>query len=170
MAEIEALDVEIRTGVEVGEDTTIDELAEEYDAVVLAIGLSSSRALPIDGMEAGAVWLALPFLEACVAYSSGDGEEPDLGDDVIVIGGGNVAVDVARSAMRLGPKSVTMVCLESEEEMPAWDWELEEAAEEGISIRCSLGPKRILVDGDRCTGTGDEGRQVRLRRGRAIRA
>lgn len=152
VAEIEALGVEIRTGIEVGTDVTLPDLAGRHDAVVLAIGLSGSRGLPVEGMDADSVHLALPFLEACVAHASGRGPKPPLGRHVIVVGGGNVAVDVARSAVRLGRESVTMVCLESSEEMPAWSWELEEAADEGVSIRCSLGPKRILVEAGRCAG------------------
>jgi coenzyme F420-reducing hydrogenase delta subunit/Pyruvate/2-oxoacid:ferredoxin oxidoreductase delta subunit len=91
--------------------------------------------------------LALPFLEALAA-----GTKPEMGEDVIVIGGGNVAIDVARSAVRAGAKRVRMVCLENEEEQPAWDWETREAAEEEIETLYRLGPNRIVVEDGAVTG------------------
>jgi NADPH-dependent glutamate synthase beta subunit-like oxidoreductase/coenzyme F420-reducing hydrogenase delta subunit len=169
VADLAAMGVEFRTGVEIGADMPFAQLRADYDAVVLAIGLSLSRSLPIEGAESDAVWLALPFLEACAtieataaAEAAPGAEAADLkarfaGRRVIVVGGGNVAIDVARSAMRLGPASVTMVCLESEEEMPAWPWEIQEAAEEGVSMRCSKGPKRIVVEEGRCKGLETKG-------------
>lgn len=103
VAEIEALGVEVKTGVEVGTDLTLADLRRDHDAVILAVGLSLSRSLPIEGIEHEAVMLALPFLEAC-AREGGEGvAEKVAGRNVIVVGGGNVAVDVARSAMRLSP-------------------------------------------------------------------
>lgn len=152
VADIEALGAEIRTGVEVGRDVTLAQLTTDFDAVVLAIGLSSSRGLPLEGMDHETVMLALPFLEDCARNGAAGVVDRVKDRDVIVIGGGNVAIDVARSAMRLGPKSVRMVCLEAPHEMPAWDWEVAEAAEEGIEISCSLGPKRIVVEDGACKG------------------
>ena len=78
--------------------------------------------------------------------------KPKLGKKVLVIGGGNVAMDVARSARRLGVKDVSMVCLESAEEMPAWKWEVDEAVEENVKINNRWGPKAVKRDGERVKG------------------
>jgi len=75
-----------------------------------------------------------------------------LGENVIVVGGGNVAMDVARSALRLGPDAVKIVCLESSDEMPSWEWEVNETLEEGISITHSRGPRRILSENGKVSG------------------
>ncbi len=130
---------EIKTGIEIGKDISFNELRRKYDALLIAAGLQVSRSLPIPGAEFKGILLALPFL-----YAANFGEKTDLGKRVIVIGGGNVAVDVARCALRLGAKEVIMVCLEAKKEMPAYCWEIEEALEEGIKIHCSWGPKRFL--------------------------
>jgi len=139
---IDAQGVEIKTGVEVGKDVTLDDLrSRDFKAVIIAVGLSKSRGLPIPGADAARVQLALPFLEE-FAFD----RKPDMGSSVIVIGGGNVAIDVARSAVRGGAEQVRMVCLESEDEQPAWDWETGEALDEGIEISHRLGPVRVVVD------------------------
>lgn len=134
------LGVDFRTGVNVGEDVSLKTLKSEYDAVLIAVGLSVSRGLPIPGAELPDVYLALPFLADAAEGRCSFGP----GRTVVVIGGGNVAFDVARSAMRLGAKKVRMACLERRHEMPAWPWEIEEALEEGIEINPGWGPKRIL--------------------------
>lgn len=130
--------VEVKTGCEIGKDLKMDDLMRVHDAVLIAVGLSRSRSLNIPGVEGPGVLLAIPFLED-VAF----GKKPPLGSKVLVIGGGNVAMDVARSARRLGVKDVQMVCLESAEEMPAWKWEVDEALEEGIKISHRWGPKAV---------------------------
>ena len=140
---IRGLGVEIRTGTVVGRDIDFDELAADYDAVLIAVGLSESRALPILGADLPQVLLAVPFLEAVNAGR----DVPELGKEIIVIGGGNVAIDVARSARRISGGRVTMVCLEADDEMPAHIWEIEEAIAEGIKIVCSQGPNAFVGDG-----------------------
>jgi len=145
--DIIALGVEIRTGVCVGRDIDLRGLREKHDAVVLALGLPDSRDLPLENRDHPDVLLAMPFLRAAAL-----GNPMPVRDRVIVVGGGNVAVDVARSAIRLGAKTVTMVCLENEEEMPAWDWERREALEEGIEIVHRRGPTRVVVEHGRITG------------------
>jgi coenzyme F420-reducing hydrogenase delta subunit/NAD-dependent dihydropyrimidine dehydrogenase PreA subunit len=137
----------VRTNFEVGRDARLDDLAKKHDAVLLAIGLSRSRSLPIPGVDGPGVLLAIPFLED-VAF----GRTPKLGRRVLVIGGGNVAMDVARTARRLGVEQVEMVCLENEQEIPAWKWEVDEAVEEAIKINYRWGPKAVKRDGDRVTG------------------
>jgi NADPH-dependent glutamate synthase beta subunit-like oxidoreductase/coenzyme F420-reducing hydrogenase delta subunit/Pyruvate/2-oxoacid:ferredoxin oxidoreductase delta subunit len=140
--------VELKTGVEVGKDVTLDDLrAQGFAAIVIAVGLARSRGLPIPGADAAGVHLALPFLEGFIFD-----RKPDMGEDAIVIGGGNVAIDCARSAVRGGAERVRMVCLENEEEQPAWDWESREAAEEEIETVYRLGPKRILLQDGRVAG------------------
>jgi formate dehydrogenase (NADP+) beta subunit len=145
--DVTARGIEVRTGFEVGKDAKLDDLAKKHDAVLLAIGLSLSRSLPIPGVDGPNVLLAIPFLED-VAF----GRKINLGKRVLVIGGGNVAMDVARSARRLGAEQVEMVCLEGEDEMPAWKWEIDEAVEESIRINHRWGPKAVKRDGDKVLG------------------
>ena len=142
IAYITGMGVEIRTGVSIGRDITLKELDEQYDAVLIAVGLSLSRSIPLPGADLPGVCLAIPFLEDVNA-----GRDVDLGKEIIVIGGGNVAIDVARAARRLSAGKVTMVCLESDQEMPAHAWEIKDARDEGIDIVCGQGPKAILGDG-----------------------
>jgi formate dehydrogenase beta subunit len=139
--------VEVKTGFEVGKDAKLDDLAKKHDAVLVAIGLSQSRSLNIPGVEGPGVLLAIPYLED-VAF----GRKPALGKKVLVIGGGNVAMDVARSARRLGVQHVEMVCLENEQEIPAWKWEVDEAVEEAIKINYRWGPRAVKREGDKVKG------------------
>lgn len=146
--DILALGVELRTGVTVGSDVTLEELkAQGFSAILLATGLSESHALGIPGIDSEGVLLAMPFLRAVRL-----GSPPDLGDRVVVIGGGNVAFDVARSARRLGASHVTCACLESRDEMPAFPWEIEEALQEGIEVMPSWGPRTVFADDGRVRG------------------
>lgn len=145
--DILACGVEVRTNFEVGKDISFEQLRAEYDAVLVAVGLSVSHSLPIPGIESEGVLLGIPFL-----WDVANGSPPGVGDSVLVVGGGNVAIDVARSAKRLGPSKVYMACLESRAEMPAWKWEIEEAEEEGIEIMNSWGPKAILAENGKTTG------------------
>lgn len=142
ISRIAALGVEIRPGLELGKNISVAELANEYQAIILALGLPTSRTLSIPGADARDVMLALPFLGA--AKYENFKFEP--GRHVLVIGGGNVAMDVARSALRCGAESVKLACLECSSEMPASPWEREEALEEGVIMNPAWGPKRILVD------------------------
>jgi NADPH-dependent glutamate synthase beta subunit-like oxidoreductase/coenzyme F420-reducing hydrogenase delta subunit len=147
---IAALGVEFRTRVELGKNLTLDELKEKgYRAILLSMGLPESRSLPIPGIDLEGVLLALPFLKA--ARNGESLIEP--GTEVIVVGGGNVAMDVARTARRFGAGSVRVVCLESREEMPTSPWEIDEALEEGIEIDyCSQGPNRIVESDGKIIG------------------
>jgi len=159
VAAIASLGVDIKTNTAVGDDVQFDDLVKDYDAVLIAIGLSISRNLPIPGHDAEGVLLALPFLR-----EANFNDNATISKRVVVIGGGNVAFDVARSAKRLGAEEVNLCCLECESEIPAFSWELEEAAEEGIKINPSWGPQEIKVkDGKvagivfkRCTRVFDE--------------
>lgn len=139
--------IEVKTNFEIGRDAKLDDLTKKHDAVLIAIGLSLSRSLNIPGVEGPGVLLAIPFLED-VAFN----RKPKLGEKVLVIGGGNVAMDVARSARRLGVQNVEMVCLENEQEIPAWKWEVDEAVEEAIKINYRWGPKAVKREGDKVKG------------------
>jgi len=157
---IEDMGVEIRTGVAFGIDITMDGLKSDgYKAVFLATGLHLSRPLNIKGEDLADVLKGVDFLRNVAL-----GETVSIGRRVVVIGGGNVAIDVAMCARRIGAQDLTLVCLEKREEMPAWDYEIEDALEEGVNIINSLGPKRFLdqdgkltgIEFKRCTSVFDE--------------
>lgn len=139
ISHILSLGIEQRTGVRVGRDVTLTQLLEEFDAVVVTVGLQGSRALPIPGADLPGVLAALPFLAAAA-----EGSRPAIGRRVVVVGGGNVAIDVARTALRLGAESVTLTCLEAREQMPASDHEVEDACREGVHVLSSFGPVAVV--------------------------
>jgi len=145
---IQQMGVEIRTGVVFGEDITLDSLKEDgYQAVFLGTGLHLSRRLNVEGEDLPGVLKGVDFLRD-VALD----QQVSVGKKVIVVGGGNVAIDVALSALRKGAEHVSLVCLENRDEMPAWDYEIEEALEEGVHIHNSLGPRRFLEEDGRLKG------------------
>lgn len=150
-AEIDVLrtmGVEIKTDIEIGKDVTIPELRKQgYEAFYIAVGAQSGRSLGLPGEDAQHVMTGVDFLRKVNL-----GEALRLSGKVIVIGGGNVAIDVARTAVRTGGLQVTMYCLEKREEMPALPEEIEEAVHESITIENSWGPKRILVADGKVTG------------------
>ena len=142
------LGVQLHLGVQIGVDKTMEALqAEGFEAVLIATGLSESQTLAVDGIESDGVYLAMDFLRGAAA-----GCGVPLGENVMVIGGGNVAFDVARTALRLGAKQITMSCLESREEMPAWEWEIEEGLDEGITLMPGWGPKSIYAEDGKVRG------------------
>ncbi|MDD7060728.1 FAD-dependent oxidoreductase [Porcincola intestinalis] len=149
-AEIDVLrqmGVEFECGVEVGKDTTIQKLREEgYKAFFLAIGMQGGRKTGVPGEDAEGVETGVDFLRRINHDHS-----IRLSGRTVVIGGGNVAVDVARTAVRTGSDKVTMLCLEAPDEMRASREEVEEARSEGIDVKNSWGPKEILTkDGKVC--------------------
>lgn len=145
---LRALGVEFRTGVEVGKDITLDGLRKEgYEAFYLAIGAQSGRKIGLEGEDAPGVVTGVEFLRDVNL-----GEHKQLEGNVVVIGGGNVAIDVARTAARVGATNVGLFCLENRQEMPALEEEVHEAMEEGIAIENSWGPKRIILENGRITG------------------
>jgi NADPH-dependent glutamate synthase beta subunit-like oxidoreductase len=137
--------VEVHTGVRIGRDITLGELAEKHDRVLVTAGLQGSRPVPIPGHDGPNILTALPFLEACSC-----GERVEVGNRVIVIGGGNVAMDVARSAVRMGARHVRVVCLESETQMPATREEIDDARMEGIEICTQWGPASVEQNYEAC--------------------
>ena len=145
---IKAMGVEIKCGIEVGKDVTIQQLREQgYKAFYIAIGCQGGRTAGIPGEDAEGVMTAVDFLRTV----GGDESYPVSGK-AVVVGGGNVAIDVARTAHRCGADSVTMFCLEPREKMPASEEEIAEAMEEGVSLNCGWGPKEILTENGKVTG------------------
>jgi NADPH-dependent glutamate synthase beta subunit-like oxidoreductase len=157
---IEALGVEFKTGATIGEDLHLNELAENYDAVVVAVGAKRSRKLPIPGADHPEIMGGIEFLRAVSL-----GEQVKLGEEVVVIGGGSVAYDVGRSVLRHEPfdvsrqakrsrgvREVHLCCLESLEEMPADEIEIIEGEKEGIIRHNSLGPHEIIIENDKVAG------------------
>ena len=142
------LGLDLRCGIEVGHDVPLDHLEGEYDAVLIAAGLQDSRILPIPGADADGVVGALPFLKD----ANWKGDANVEGKKVLVIGGGNVAVDCARCALRVGASEVRLACLEADHEMPCHPWEVEEALDEGVISMCSLGPEEVLVEDGHVVG------------------
>jgi NADPH-dependent glutamate synthase beta subunit-like oxidoreductase len=172
------LGVDVKMNTKLGEDVTFDQLRSDYDGVVLTIGATLGRGLDIPGADADGVLRAIEFL-----ININRGFTVDVGEKVVVVGGGNVAMDAARTALRAaeygdaaqpqeieedtdlvqaveaarsarraGAKEITIVSLESAEEMPAAEFEIEEAEIEGIEFRHRLGPDRIVVEDGAVTG------------------
>lgn len=180
-AEINAIlsmGVELKCNMKLGRDFTIKSLREEgYKAIFLGVGLPKGRKLPLPGSDTPGVFDGLEFLKAF-----NEGKPMELGKKIIVIGGGNVAFDVARSAVRpravemadaksdmerteriaydvarsalrlSGDKEVHLVCLEDRHEMPADEIEIEEGEEEGVKLHTARGPREILSEGGYVTG------------------
>ena len=145
---IKELGVEIKCGVEVGKDVTIQELREQgYKGFYVAIGCQGSRTAGVPGEDAKNVISAVDFLRTV-----GENEATKVKGNVVVIGGGNVAVDVARTAKRCGAGDVTMVSLEQRDEMPASEEELLEALDDGIKVENGWGPKEIIVKRGKAVG------------------
>lgn len=186
---IVAMGVEVHYDTKLGVDVSLDELRQRHDAVFLGIGATLGRGLDIEGGDADGVFKAIEFL-----INMNRGFEVEVGEKVVVIGGGDVAMDAARTALRAadyeakseeavdgaadraaepadgdrpqmteafdaartalraGAKEITIVSLESRDEMPAHDFEVDEAVHEGIELVNRRGPKRIVVDGGRVVG------------------
>jgi NADPH-dependent glutamate synthase beta subunit-like oxidoreductase/NAD-dependent dihydropyrimidine dehydrogenase PreA subunit len=145
---LKELGVEFKTGVEVGKDVSIHDLRNQgYQAFYVAIGAQAGRKLGMVGEDAEGVTTGVDFLRDVNL-----GNNIELKGNVVVIGGGNVAIDVARTATRVGASKVDMYCLESRMEMPALEEEIEEAVSEDIGINNSWGPKQILQENGRVVG------------------
>ena len=176
-----ALGVEVQYETRLGRDVTLDQLMDRHQAVFLGIGATLGRGLDIEGAGADGVFKAIEFL-----INMNRGFSVDVGERVVVIGGGDVAmdaartalraseygtrpaseseiaadqrsamteaIDVARSASRAGAREVTVISLESRDEMPAHEFEVEEAQHEGIAFVPRRGPARIVVEDDRVAG------------------
>ncbi|NQU64487.1 MAG: FAD-dependent oxidoreductase [SAR324 cluster bacterium] len=137
---IQKLGVNIITELEIGHLNQLYD--QDYDAIFLSLGTQLTRAIPLEGRDLPFVWAGIEFLKKV-----SQGENPRIGPRVIVIGGGNVAIDVAMTALRQGGREVSLVCLENREEMPASPHEVEIALDEGIVIHNAWGPLSISEKG-----------------------
>lgn len=145
---IRELGVEIRCGVEIGKDITIEELREQgYKGFYVAIGCQRGRKPGITGENAKGTYAAVDFLR-----EAGAKESFVLEGDVVVVGGGNVAIDAARISSRCVDAKISMFCLEQRENMPASKEEIAEALEEGIELNCGWGPKEVLEEDGKVAG------------------
>jgi NADPH-dependent glutamate synthase beta subunit-like oxidoreductase/NAD-dependent dihydropyrimidine dehydrogenase PreA subunit len=150
-AEIDVLykmGVTFKTGVEVGKDITLEELRKEgFEAFFLAIGAQGGNKLGIEGEDASGLLTGVKFLRNVSL-----GIQEELTGNIVVIGGGNVAIDVARTAARQNTTTVSLYCLESLNEMPALTEEVEEARQDKVIFHNGWGPKRILTENGKVTG------------------
>ncbi len=146
--EILALGVEFEGNTTIGKDLPLDRLKTDFDAVFLASGANGSAKIPLQGAEKEGVLWGWDFLRDVRL-----GQKFEFKGDVIVIGGGNVAIDVALTAKRLGASNVHLFSLEDRGEMPAHEWEIARAEEEGVFINTTWAPKKVLGD-DKVEGLG----------------
>lgn len=140
---IEYLGAKMIYDTKVGRDITLADLQKNYDAVFIGVGLWKSRDLPIPGADAPDVIRGIEYLRVLCAD-----EKWKIGENVVVIGGGNVAFDVARTSVRNGAKKVTMICLETRDEQTADEFEIEDGLEEGITIINRLAPISVERDSE----------------------
>jgi NADPH-dependent glutamate synthase beta subunit-like oxidoreductase len=137
---IKGLGVEIRTGVTIGKDLGFEDLWNEgYKAIFIGVGAHESQRLRVEGVDLEGVIHALDFL-----WKMNCGEKLEIGKNIAVIGGGNVAIDAARTALQNGAKETTIFYRRSRDEMPANPWEVKEAEDEGVKIEFLVAPKRFL--------------------------
>ncbi|MFX0006934.1 MAG: FAD-dependent oxidoreductase [Candidatus Hermodarchaeota archaeon] len=135
-----SIGIDAQTEKVVGEHLSLEDLKSQgFNATFLAIGAQGSKKLDLKGSDLPNILWGLEFLKKV-----NNGEDVKISDTVIVIGGGNVAIDVALTAKRLGAKDIQLTCLECREEMPAHEWEIQKANDEGITLDCSWGPKAII--------------------------
>ena len=144
---IRRMGAEIKCGVEVGKDVTIQQLREQgYKAFYVAIGLQSGGKLNVPGDDAEGVMSGIDFMRK---VNSGEGVK--LSGKCVVIGGGNIGADVARTAVRCGAESVSLYCLESYDEMPMGEQDRSECEEEGVSVHAGWGQTEIVTEGGKCS-------------------
>jgi NADPH-dependent glutamate synthase beta subunit-like oxidoreductase len=140
--------VEFKANTAIGTDITFQDLKDQgFDSIFIGVGGQLSKRIPLDGSDLPGVLWGLDFLRDVRM-----GKDVKLEGRTVVIGGGNVAMDVALTALRLGASEIQLACLESREEMPAFQHEIEQTIEEGVKINVSWGPKRIIETDGRITG------------------
>lgn len=145
---IKAMGVEIQTQAPITKEFFLEELnPQRWDAVLLATGAPESRRIDVEGCDSEGIFWGVDFLK-----QAKEGKQELLEGKVVVIGGGNVALDVALTALRMGASQVELACLEKRQEMPAFEWEISEAEEEGIVLHPGWGPAKIERNGRRIRG------------------
>ncbi len=147
LKKLEDLNIEFKTNTTVGNDIKLTDIQKDFQAIFLASGACFSKKIPLEGSKLKDVEWGLDFLRDVKKKKI-----TSLQNRLLVIGGGNVAIDVARTALRLGSTKVQLACLECDEEMPAHDWEIKDARDEGVIIHPSWGPNKILEENKRITG------------------
>jgi len=147
VADIAALGVEIKTNCKIGKDISFDKLKKDYDIVLLAIGAQKSWTLDIEGEDSKGVYGAVEFLREVNL-----GKKVKVGSKVAVIGGGNSAIDAARTALRLGAKDVTFLYRRERKDMPAWENEIVAAEHEGVRIEYLVAPTKVVSKAGKVTG------------------
>ncbi|HPC48043.1 MAG TPA: NADH-ubiquinone oxidoreductase-F iron-sulfur binding region domain-containing protein, partial [Deltaproteobacteria bacterium] len=145
--DIRALGVEIKTGTRVGRDISFDQIRKDYDAVVIAVGAHKSWKLDIEGEDLAGVWGAVEFLREVNL-----GKKVSVGKRVAVVGGGNSAIDAARTAVRLGAKDVTILYRRERKDMPAWENEIVAAEHEGVKIEYLVAPVKLIGKNGKLVG------------------
>jgi NADPH-dependent glutamate synthase beta subunit-like oxidoreductase len=145
---IKSLGVKILTDAPIDSEDFHEKLnLDDWDALFLSTGAQKSKRIDVEGLPLENVYWGLDFLK-----HSKEGQQKELQGKVLVIGGGNVALDVAMTALRLGSSRVELACLECREEMPAFSWEIQEAEKEGVKIYPGWGPKKITGEGGKVKG------------------
>jgi len=145
---LERAGIQFQPSQRFGDGLNIDSFRSQgFDAIIVAVGTPISKELSVEGSDFEGIHQGLEFLR-----SAKERREPGLSGKVVVIGGGNVAIDAAMTALRLGGEDVSLVCLESRDEMPAHHWEIEQAESEGIRIHNSWGPLRFQSASGRVSG------------------
>ncbi|MGG4490769.1 NAD(P)-dependent oxidoreductase [Metabacillus idriensis] len=142
--QVKNLNVEIRTNTRVGKDVMASELIENYDAVVLAVGMSSVPKLGIEGEDADGVYDAIDFVKETKTAKTMD----LIGKKAVVIGAGNTAIDAATCSVRLGAEEVSILYRRTQAEMTAYDFEYEFAKQDGVAFKWLTAPKRIVTNED----------------------
>jgi len=140
------LGIELKTDCSIGNDISLDDLKKEYKAIFISIGAHKGLSLGVEGENSEGVYTGVEFLNRI-----NSGEQIDLGKRVVVIGGGDTAIDAARISIRLGAK-VTILYRRTRNEMPAIEEEIDEALNEGIDIQYLAAPTAVIKDGNRVTG------------------
>ena len=142
------LGVEFRCGVEVGKDVTIAQLRQEgYKGFYVAVGLQSGGRLPVPGGDAENVISGVDFMRDVNLR-----DKKSLSGRVVVIGGGNIAADVARTAVRCGAENVSLYCLEGYDEMPMGEEDRSECERDGVAVYAGWGPREVSVEGGKAAG------------------
>jgi NADPH-dependent glutamate synthase beta subunit-like oxidoreductase len=145
---IKTLGVRILTDTPIESEGFLEKLKlNDWDALFLSTGAQKSKKIEVEGLPQEGIYWGLDFLR-----DSKEGKQKELQGKVVVIGGGNVALDVAMTALRLGASRVELACLECREEMPAFSWEIQEAEKEGVKIYPGWGPKKIVGKGSKVKG------------------
>ena len=156
---LEQMGIQFKTGQALGKQVELSDIADRFDAVLLSVGAGAPVPLGIPGEDLEGVYQGLDLLK-----HTKQGNMPDLGRSVLVIGGGNCAVDVALTCTKLGIPEVRMICLEDRCDMPAFETELQEAQEEGVAIENCWGPRQFVrtkdgkigVEVSRCLSVFDD--------------